>query len=229
MIAIMANINSGSDHSVLWGRSIDFWDWLGIRALLWGAALGVIALLLTAASAYVLYRVADVAQKDLEAESKTSALQLAGLAAQAEQLRKDTAEANARAAAAQLELAKLKAPRTLSDEQIARIKEKVKFFEGQHFSVVTYWNLKEPTDLAKRIGDDALISSGWQYDNPPKGESFIGIVTGVEIQLSDASSDLAKQAARALSKALEAEGIDAPIRNEPTYTTLIKLSVGMKP
>src|SRR6266498_1460575 len=77
MIAAMAETKNASDHSLLWGYSIELWDWFGIRALIWGAVLGVVALLLTAASAYILYRVADVAQKNLEEVSRSSAERIA--------------------------------------------------------------------------------------------------------------------------------------------------------
>ena len=100
MIAIMAETNNASDHSLLWGYPIEIWDSWGLRALVWGAVLGVVALLLTAASAYVLYRVADVAQKGLETESKSSAEKIAELTAR-------TAEAEARTKEAQLKLAEV--------------------------------------------------------------------------------------------------------------------------
>jgi hypothetical protein len=54
-------------------------------------------------------------------------------------------------ARAQLELERLKAPRSLSDEQIARIKEKISPFAGQQFGAITYWNVKEPTKFTQRI------------------------------------------------------------------------------
>jgi hypothetical protein len=52
------------------------------------------------------------------------------LVVQGDQLRKDTAEANARALEARAELEKFKAPRTLSAEQQARISEEMKPFAG---------------------------------------------------------------------------------------------------
>jgi len=171
-----------------------------------------------------------VAESDAAKEGTARANErIAELSTQAELLRKDTAEANKVAAEAQLALEKFKAPRTLSDEQISRIKEKVKFFEGQHFSIITYWNIEEPVNFAKRIGDDALIASGWVYDKPLNGETFVGVFTGVKLAISDQSPEIAIEAAKALSSALEDEGITVPIINEPTYKTFIKLEIGIKP
>ena len=182
VIAIMAETNNASDHSLLWGYAIEFWDWLGIRSLIWGAALGVIALLLTAASAFILYRVADVAQKDLEEVSRLSAERIAAneaetkravadsdsakegtaraneriaeLSTQAEQLRKDAAEA-------QLALAKFRAPRHFDEAQVARIKAAVTGFGGTPFDIMV--NLEsEPQNFAAQIGA-LLESAGWVW------------------------------------------------------------------
>jgi hypothetical protein len=89
MIAAMAETNSASDHSLLWGYPVDFWDRIGIWALIVGAIIGVVALLLTAASAYILYRVADLTQFELVSETKKSAEFIAGLNNQTEKLKAD--------------------------------------------------------------------------------------------------------------------------------------------
>lgn len=75
----MTDMNSASDHSLLWGYPVDFWGRLGIWALIIGAIVGVVALLLTAASAYILYRVADTAQIELASETKMSGELIASL------------------------------------------------------------------------------------------------------------------------------------------------------
>jgi hypothetical protein len=71
--------NSAKDQSMLWGSAIEFWDLWGVRLLFVGAIVGVGGLLLSALSAYVLYRVADVAQRELVSETKSSAERIAGL------------------------------------------------------------------------------------------------------------------------------------------------------
>src|ERR1700682_847901 len=107
IIAAMAETNNASDHSLLWGYAVEFWDRVGIWSLIAGAILGVIALLLTAASAYVLYRVADIAQVELVSETKRSAERIEqakadlGIAqADIEKSKVEIARANERAAEA---------------------------------------------------------------------------------------------------------------------------------
>lgn len=91
-MAIMAETNIASDHSLLWGRALAFWDHLGIWSLIIGAGLGVAALLLTAASAYILYRVADEAQLALGAETKRATTQIAEATERTEKLRAQNLE-----------------------------------------------------------------------------------------------------------------------------------------
>src|ERR1700730_8520090 len=66
-----ANIPKATrDQSMFWGHDIAFWDWWGIRLMFGGAILGTAALLVSLASAYVLYRVADIAQANLLSTTK---------------------------------------------------------------------------------------------------------------------------------------------------------------
>jgi hypothetical protein len=71
--------NSAKDQPMLWGSPIEFWDLWGVRLLFVGALVGVGGLVLSAFSAYVLYRVADVAQRELILETKSSSEHIAGL------------------------------------------------------------------------------------------------------------------------------------------------------
>jgi hypothetical protein len=140
-----------------------------------------------------------------------------------------TAQANASASQAQLELTKLKAPRSITDGQIATIREKMRAFSGQPFGMITYWNLDEPTKFTQRLGNDALVAAGWHFMKAERFEALIGVVTGIEVELSDDADESFKKAASGLVAALEAEGIPATLRSEPAYKALIKIQVGMKP
>ena len=218
----MAETNNASDHSLLWGYPIEFWDRIGIRSLIWGAVLGVIALLLTAASAYILYRVADVAQKDLEDETKSSTERIAELSTQSEELRKATAEANARAAEAQLELEKYKTPRRLDDAQSGRIKSVASKFPGTPFDVTV--NLEsEPESFAAQIGE-VLVSAGWIWkdrNNTPGlainlGKHQAGMLNGgppLAIEIDASKANDWEQTVLLLGNALAAEG-HMPILNK---------------
>jgi chromosome segregation ATPase len=75
-----------------------------------------------------------IADSDSAKEGAAKANQrIAELSTQAEQLRKDTADANARALEAQLALEKFKQPRSLSERQIETIASKLKQFAGTRF------------------------------------------------------------------------------------------------
>ena len=113
IIEAMAETNNASDHSLLWGYALEFWDRLGIWSLIAGAIVGVVALLLTAASAYILYRVADVAQVELSAETKRSSERIEAAQADIAKANARIAEADARTKEAELELRKQIAPRAL--------------------------------------------------------------------------------------------------------------------
>jgi hypothetical protein len=57
-------------------------------------------------------------------------------------------------AAARAETKKIQermADRTLTDEQVAKITEKVASFQGQEFGVIPYWDIPESTAIANRI------------------------------------------------------------------------------
>jgi hypothetical protein len=83
------------------------------------------------------------------------------LVVQGDQLRKDTAEANARALEARVELEKFKAPRTLSAEQQARISEEMKPFAGTKFDGA-WSSLDGEIDFFFTSLEDALKHAGWE-------------------------------------------------------------------
>jgi hypothetical protein len=269
MIAAMAETNNASDHSLLWGYGIEFWDWLGLRALIWGAALGVIALALTAASAYILYRVADVAQKDLEEVSRNSAERIAAneaetkraiadsdaakegtakaneriavLSTQAEQLHKDTAEANARALEARVELEKFRAPRTLSAAQQARLAEQMKPFVGVRFDGA-WASLDVEIDSFFTTLEDALKKAGWVsvsfvgggiiYGRDARSSVGMANAFGVVINIDPAKNPELMPAAYGLFLALLQEGIGVVFQPKVGFTSAnadtIHILVGTK-
>ena len=70
------------------------------------------------------------------------------------------ARANAAASQAQLELAKLKQPRTIAPEDQTKIIAELKGFAGQNFSFSVF---RDPEALALvRVIDDTLKSAGWR-------------------------------------------------------------------
>jgi hypothetical protein len=155
----------------------------------------------------------------------------------------ESAKATERAAQANLELAKFKAPRSLTAEQQGRITEKLKGFAGKQFDVALLAE-PEPQDLLVRI-EDAITAAGWSQTNW-KGEggnivfmrknrpdAGLVSVSGVIIQMHEKRAGESIVAARALAAALKAEGILAEA--EPgtgtanTNTSAIHILVGRKP
>jgi hypothetical protein len=110
-----------SEQSLLWGHAIALWDQVGIWSLAIGAVLGVAALLLTAASAYILYRVADKAQADLVIETKKSAERIAMLNKEAAKLQADN-----------LALQTVLLPRSVGSIGINEPPKAVSWFNGMH-------------------------------------------------------------------------------------------------
>jgi hypothetical protein len=80
-------------------------------------------------------------------------------------------EANARAAEANLEIERLKAPRSLSAEQQARIRDKVKDFHGTTFDITTYPWETEPAAFSRDISK-TLEEAAWAF-NPNKSRTVL--------------------------------------------------------
>jgi len=246
----MAEANSANDHSTLWGYSVEFWDRFGIWSLVVGAMLGVAALLLTAASAYVLYRVADEAQKALEETSKSSGERIADLnrdtarlSGEAEKARAEAAQANARALEAKLELEKFKAPRTLNLEQQRLIADRIRQFSGTNFDAAVISGDPEALSILEMI-EAAVRAADWtQIDwKDTRAAILLGrsglptvgnvSIAGILIQVESDQRQL-DDAATALAIALREQGLSVMhTRNfQPiaaANTTAIHILVGRK-
>jgi hypothetical protein len=156
--------------------------------------------------------------------------------AETEIAKKGAAEANARAAEANLELARMKAPRILTAEQQQRLITKINSWAGQSasFNVV---GEQEAVTLMQLIRGN-LASAGWTLAPSQMGDIEIdgaGVAygTGVEIQVapSVARGTKAAGAANALAQALLVEGIAAAATVNPQLknTDAINVLVGKKP
>lgn len=209
----MADANNPSDHSLLWGRALEFWDRVGIWALIAGAGLGVAALIVTTGSAYVLYRVADEAQVALSKESKSSAeriaelnRQTAKLGVEAESARAAISKANAEAAKANARTAEIYATfsaRRLSDSQKWKLQQSL---NGTDFKI---WLRYEPDPEVIALQNDlAYALSGTNPQVLVTRETTEGVtpwLNGILI----ANTDLAK--ARTLQKILIDSGLESSI------------------
>jgi hypothetical protein len=170
-----------SDQSILWGYSISWWDWFGARAMVTGAVLGVLALLISFIASYVLYRVADIAQSELQ--SKTIGL---------DKEIGDQKERTENLKAANLALESKIAPRRLTSQQQQSIGSALARFAGRRMRVKSYALDVEAAILGQQIiatlqaanigGDDRRMSEG------APGAIAIGIhVTGDDKELIDAT------------------------------------------
>jgi hypothetical protein len=119
------------------------------------------------------------------------------------------------------------ADRTLSNEQIASIGRQLVPFAGQRFTIHTYWTNPEPTNFAKRIGNDALIAAAhWTFVKP---DGFlVGAVDAVTVNVASDSDEKTKGAGKALVSALKDANVDAMLGSDQADKTLIDITVGIK-
>jgi hypothetical protein len=125
-------------------------------------------------------------------------------------------DAKARAAKAELDLAKFKAPRTLLPEQIVTLTSQLKPFGKIAFDVATEQS-HEPASLLAQICE-ALQKAGWDWQNweagdvalkLPKQDRVVGMasVSGVEIQIADSDRAALEKPGVELINALVSFGI----------------------
>ena len=147
-----------------------------------------------------------------EADRRASAEKIAGLTTQGDQLRKQTAEANARAAEAQLALERLKTPRTLGPARQEVVTNAVRRFAGQRYRAaisqgaddgIAFWESLYTT--LERAGWIFIPSGPPSVGNPPAGIP-IAAVPGVEIRFDPAKERQLTPAALALGNALHSNG-----------------------
>ncbi len=224
----MADANNASDHSLLWGYPLEFWDRLGIWALVVGAVLGVVALLLTAASAYILYRVADEAQIALKSGHDSANEKIAVLTL-------ETAKANEKAEQERLERIKLEikiAPRLLTHQQQGALTERLKQFPNQR-GFITTSPMTTESEWFMRVLTAPLKSAGWEIEmKPGTVEPTIlqptGVVIGYAMDLTNPRVDPGRaQAGEALASFLNEHGISAtvvPARLPPPQTIAITIT-----
>lgn len=146
-------------------------------------------------------------------------------------------EANARAAEAQLELARLKAPRSLDEAKRKEVSEKMRLFAGMQFDLAVAPGDSEAAMLADQIegalAAASLAKIGWIDMGPfgPErfpitGETF---VAGVVIAGTDSAIT---GAVRSLASALRDNGIAAAVdfRNAGSANAAaIHVMIGRKP
>jgi hypothetical protein len=173
-----------------------------------------------------------------EKDRTESAERVASLVVQGDILRKDTAEANARASEAQLALERLKAPRSISGEQQAQLTALLKPFAGQEYSGMVAGSVPDARALWVMI-DKVLTAANW-VRMPPWGAAVGEPPAGIPIAPSDGvtifvpAADVAElaPAAKTLASALAAFGIvtvAAADSGPQTRPKIMVVEIGTKP
>jgi hypothetical protein len=153
---------------------------------------------------------------------------------EAEGFQLQIAQANERAADAELETDRLRkqlADRTLTDEEVKSIGQKLKVFGGQSYTVTAYWDSPESLGIANRIHLALNTVAGWSYSDEGSKAMMMGGAVGVLIWTHPDAGERTKKAATALIDALNAEGIEAfPRLENPKNpkSDMIAINVGSK-
>ena len=161
----------------------------------------------------------DMAELKLEAANSNERAATAD--ERAAQASERAADANERAAKTELELAKFKAPRVLTPEQIAQLKKELKPVAKIPFDGAIA-QLEESTNLFLQISL-ALQASGWDWQNwratsiamrLPKFDRTVGMasIEGVQVQIVESDREKFNASLVALINALNAFGIKATPR-----------------
>jgi hypothetical protein len=169
-------------------------------------------------------------------------LHSAKASSKAERFRLDIAKANEKAAEAELALTKFRQPRSLSQEQQAKLVTALQPFAGQNFALAVFPD-PEPLALLTLI-DSMLRAAGWKrvpaqiqqengiLINTPAGPAASMSDSSVSVYVSpDDAESLQAQAAVCL--ALRAAGISCETHNTPQllgkFPKAITIGVGKKP
>jgi hypothetical protein len=166
-------------------------------------------------STFVIVKTSDVKEEHWAEDRRHSNEKMAELGTQAEQLRKSTAEANARAAEAQLALEKFKAPRTISPEGQRRISAKIGAFPGQEYQGAVASALNDGLLFWEAI-HKTLAGAKWTFVAPsglahgdPPAVIPISAAPGLLVAFAPEAKPNVSAAAKVLADALAEEGFDA--------------------
>ena len=176
-----------SDQSSLWGASLEFWDKRGVLLMIVGGALGFLALGATVASSFILWKVAGLAQSDLENASEAHEKEIAVSKQVFDKYKLDSNErisaAEARTAEAKKETAELQtwsAKMRMDRGHFFWAYKAKPALQGKPFGRAEVLWLKNASDgkwLAERIAQ-ALYAP---YDEPGKGWKIERVVSVDEL------------------------------------------------
>ena len=173
-------------------------------------------------STFVIVQTTDVKEAYWEKDRRESAEHVAALGVQGDQLRKDTADANARAANAELKLAEFRRARSIGPDKSAKIVAAIRPFAGTNFDIGHAPIAREQWDFLWQL-EPVFPKAGWVFKEW-MGHGFSKLnwtmtphyygeanVLNVSIQVDAQSRDRLLPAAEALVKVLNEIGITAAI------------------
>jgi hypothetical protein len=188
---------------MLWGQPIAYWDLWGLRAMFLGAGLGFTALVVSLASSYILYRVADVAQAKLTTTVAEAEVKIV--------------KARQEAAETTLAFEMYKSPRQLNGSQQSQIAKAASAFPDTPYNFSISME-KESIDLMEQIAF-ALNAGKWRrvatkaevVHRPPTGapEVALSLGKGIMIQVADERRNDLGPAAKAILDVLKLAGLEA--------------------
>ena len=134
---------------------------------------------------------------------------------------------------ARVALQKQLAWREPTDAQLNKIRDRLVVFRGQQFDVVTYASEPECLNLANRVYSVA-IAGQWVLDPERKFAALFSLLSGIQINVSERSTQRTKDAATAFADSLSKEGISARVKvvlasDNPPRADLLVVDIGRNP
>jgi hypothetical protein len=212
-------------------EAANFWFNVANVVLLIGAALIVVG-------TYGVFKFGSIKEHLSDERISANEAQTARANADAELAKRETIALKLRAADAELQLAKFKAPRNLTSEQQKSVAMAIQSFSGQKYCALVP-PAGTDTEILWTSLDAALTSAGWlridppglMVGNPPAGVA-INAAPGVYIGVAPSRRVQIGPAAQALVKALDSEGIIAQAGLDAEAEKdagTIRIVIGLKP
>jgi hypothetical protein len=124
--------------------------------------------------------------------------------------------------------AKMVEPRDITAIQQENIISDLKQFNGQKFTLTTFWDLKEPLAFTNKLYA-VLCASGWKYDDSGQKSFLLGGISGIQVFVYPKASKKTQDAANSLVATLKALGLEV-VQRVPTGSPdeELRINIGTK-
>ncbi len=206
--------------------SASIWDSFSFWLVVIGAVLAGVGGLTSIASRRINRQLSALTEARNREEKQANERAIADANARAEEAKRDAAKAN-------LELTRIKLPRTLTDEQQKDLTDEMKAYSGQWFSLSSVQD-PEAIDLVRVIGV-CLQKAMWEKLEPESdvriGDIGTGVGRGVRVRVPYGASPRTQGIAQALASALNDKGIASAfdIQHDLHRLEVIDVLAGTKP